>query len=72
MLRWMHEHKDKLEVVTNGLRIVRLALCGAIAGVALAGILTPAGWLQVTPVPSILGATSGFFAVLAMRFTHVI
>jgi len=50
------------------LRVLRLALSGAIAGAAVFGLFAPQGGLGVDAV----GASAGFVAVLLIRAAHLI
>lgn len=63
----IHSREDAARL----LRLVRLALSGAIAGAALLGILSPALGLHGLHA-DIFGASMGFVAVVAVKVAHLI
>lgn len=67
MLKWVRDMNGGKTIRT--LRIIRLALSGAIVGVAFVGVLFP----HATGLtPDALGAGAGFFAVLGVKAAHLI
>jgi hypothetical protein len=51
------------------LRVVRLALSGALVGVAIAGIITGDGDRMLY---DLLGASTGFVAVVTVKLLHIV